>query len=106
MKHTKGEWKIDKWGHIIANGKTLLVTGVALPGQDTEESLANTKLIAATKPMIETLLFMSYRMQEETTVMMITAIQQAIGWNFVEQSNWRKEAKEIGFREAIKKATQ
>ena len=50
-KFTKGEWEINQYGTITCNGETVKVPGVSLPCFDDEESIANSKLVAAAPEM-------------------------------------------------------
>lgn len=62
-KFTKGDWELDRFGTIKANGETLLVSGVAIPCgySSNEEVEANTHLITAAPEMYNMLnLALSY----------------------------------------------
>jgi len=57
MSYTKGKWKINKYGEVIAgNNKRLVLTGVSLFCSGDEEKrkevLANTRLIAAAPELL------------------------------------------------------
>lgn len=54
--HTRGPWKRDKYGTIIANGDTLLVYGVGTPCNGhlkMDEAEANTNLLCAAPELLE-----------------------------------------------------
>lgn len=53
MNHTPGPWTQDEYGSVkTPSGETLLVEGVALAGRSTEETRANTRLIAAADDLL------------------------------------------------------
>ena len=55
-QHTPGPWTQDGFGTIItANGRTLVVEGLALSSRSNEETRANTRLIAAAPDLLEAL---------------------------------------------------
>jgi hypothetical protein len=54
-KHTPGPWTQDEFRTINANGKTLMVEGVALSGRIDEETRANARLIAAAPELLAAL---------------------------------------------------
>jgi len=57
--HTPGPWTINEHGTILANGHTLLVTGVGLasgPADSVAQERANARLIAAAPELLEALI--------------------------------------------------
>ncbi len=55
-KFTPGPWKLDKWGSIVdSNGDTLKIVGVALPGFNNKEAVANRDLLFAAPELLEAL---------------------------------------------------
>lgn len=51
--HTPGPWRIGPYGHVITpDGEMLRTCGVAIPGNDSPEYRANTRLIAAAPELL------------------------------------------------------
>ena len=100
LAHTQGKWEI-----LIddSNGITRYYLKSTMGGELEAEKEANAKIIEAIPAMIETLLFMSYKMGKDTTVIMIATIEEAIGLTVNEQMEFSEYAQQNGFRDAIKK---
>ena len=53
-KHTKGKWHLNKYSHIVDdNEKGVPITSATIPMTETEESIANAKLIAAAPDLLD-----------------------------------------------------
>lgn len=57
MKFTKGPWSKDKYGNVLASGKTIRLIGVELCAED-DEVKANTDLVAAAPDLVYSLVVM------------------------------------------------
>lgn len=56
-KRTPGPWELDPCGQVTqADGRTILVSGIASPMVRTSESIANARLIAAAPDLLEALI--------------------------------------------------
>ncbi len=86
MSHTPAPWTQDEYGSVkTPSGQTLLVEGVALSGASTEETRANTRLIAAAPDLLSSvkdLLFIGNLVDEERQNVItgaVAAIKKAEG---------------------------